>query len=93
MTWIQKLLLGTLAAAAVLGSGLSMGRARAQVVTPRPDELRFEAVLSEPIAAPGRRGVVAGTSALLVKDSRTGQCYLAVTVGNALGMAPASCSP
>ena len=92
MTRIQTLLLGTVAAA-VVGGGAVVEHVRAQVVTPRPDELRFEAVLSEPIAAPGRRGVLAGTSALLVKDARTGQCYLAVTVGNSLGLAPASCAP
>ena len=28
----------------------ALGGARAQVVTPRPEELRFEAVLNEPIA-------------------------------------------
>jgi hypothetical protein len=66
-------------------------RAGAQVVSPRPDELRFQALLNEPIAEPGRRGVVAGTSALLVKDRRTGQCFVAITIGNSMGLSPAAC--
>jgi ABC-type cobalamin transport system permease subunit len=66
-------------------------RADAQLVSPRPEELRFQALLNEPIAEPGRRGVVAGTSALLVKDRRTGQCFVAITIGNAMGLSPAAC--
>lgn len=66
-------------------------RSGAQVVTPRPEELRFYTVLSEPIAAPGRRGIVAGTSAMLVKDRVTGQCFVAITVGDAMGLSPAAC--
>ena len=67
------------------------GRAGAQIVTPPPEELRFQALLNEPIAEPGRRGVVAGTSALLVKDRRTGQCFVAITIGSAMGLSPAAC--
>jgi hypothetical protein len=67
-------------------------RARAQVVTPRPEELRYQALLTEPIAAPEGRSVVAGTSALLIKDRVSGQCFLAVTVGNSLGLSPATCA-
>ena len=66
-------------------------RAGAQVVTPRSEELRFQALLNEPIATPDRRGVVAGTSALLVKDRVTGQCFVAVTIGGAMGLSPAPC--
>ena len=66
-------------------------RAGAQVATPRPEELRFYVLLSEPLAAPGQRGVVAGTSAMLVKDRLTGQCFVAMTVGNAMGLSPAAC--
>jgi hypothetical protein len=73
--------------------GALIDRAGAQVLTPRPEELRFEAVLTEPIAAPDRRSVVAGTSVLLVRDRRSGQCYLAVLVGDSVGLAPARCEP
>jgi hypothetical protein len=65
--------------------------ARAQVLAPRPEELRFEAVLNEPIATADRHSVVAGTSALVVRDRVTGQCFVAVTVGPSVGLAAASC--
>jgi hypothetical protein len=65
--------------------------AGAQVLTPRPEELRFQAILSEPIAAPDRRSVVAGTSALLVRDRLTGRCFVAVTIGDSMGLSPAAC--
>ena len=66
----QMILAGALASAVLVGAVI--GRAGAQVLTPRPEELRFEAVLSEPIGMPDRRSVVAGTSALLVRDRRSG---------------------
>lgn len=68
-------------------------RASAQVLTPRPEDLRFQVLLNEPIAEPNRRGVVAGTSALVVKDRLTGQCFVAVTIGNSMGLSPAACQP
>jgi hypothetical protein len=68
-------------------------RTRAQVATPRPNELRFQAVLNEPIATPDQRSVVAGTSALLVKDRVTGLCFLAVTIGDSMGLSPTPCQP
>lgn len=67
-------------------------QARAQVATPRPDALRFQALLSEPIATPDRRSVVAGTSALLIRDRTSGDCFLAVTVGNSVGLTAARCA-
>ena len=68
------------------------GPARAQVLTPRPEELRFQALLNEPIAAPDGKSVVAGTFALMVRDRQTGQCYVVVTVGSAMGMTTAGCA-
>lgn len=64
---------------------------RAQVATPRPEELRFQMLLHEPVAAPDRRSVVAGTDAVVVKDRRTGQCYVAVSIGQSMAMTAASC--
>jgi hypothetical protein len=64
---------------------------RAQVVTPRPEELRFQMLLHEPVATPDRRSVVAGTDTLLIKDRRSGQCYVAMSVGQSMAMAAASC--
>ena len=66
-------------------------RARAQVVTPRPDDLRYQALLTQPIATPERQSVVAGASALLIRDRTSGQCFLAVMIGNSVGLSPASC--
>jgi hypothetical protein len=66
-------------------------RGQAQVVTPRPEDLRYQAVLTEPIATPERRSVVAGTSALLIRDRVTGQSFLAITVGDSVGVSAATC--
>jgi hypothetical protein len=68
------------------------GPARAQVLTPRPQELRFQALLNEPIATPDGKSVVAGTSALMVRDRETGQCYVIVTLGSAISMSSAGCA-
>lgn len=74
--------------ALVIGTYL---QATAQVLTPRPEELRFEALLIQPVATAGRRSVVAATSAMLVKDRVTEQCFVAVTIGNSMGLSPAPC--
>jgi hypothetical protein len=66
-------------------------RASAQVLTPPPKELRYQALISQPIATPDRGAVVAGTSALLLRDRVTGQCFLAVTIGNSMGLSGAEC--
>ena len=65
--------------------------ARAQVITPRPEDLRYQALLTQPIATPERQSVVAGASALLIRDRTSGQCFLAVLVGNSVGLSPATC--
>lgn len=75
----------------LIGLPLVFSAVRAQVLSPRPEELRFQLLLHEPVAAPDRRSVVAGTDALLVKDRRTGQCYVAISVGQSMTMAGASC--
>lgn len=86
----HPLFISALVLALVLVAAVT-GHVGAQVVTPRPADLRFEMLLNEPVAAPGRTGVVAGTSAVILKDRRTGQCLVAITIGNAMGMAPADC--
>lgn len=78
---------------AAAGIGAAYVRMGAQVLTPRPEELRFQLLVNEPIATPDRRSVVAGTSALLVRDRLTGQCFVAVTIGNSMGLASARCEP
>jgi hypothetical protein len=66
-------------------------RAAAQVVNPRPEELRFQALQMQPIATPDRRSVVSGTTALLIRDRVTGQCFIAITFGDSVGLSSASC--
>jgi hypothetical protein len=51
---------------------MTLARARAQVLTPPPKELRYQTLISQPIATPDRGAVVAGTSALLIRDRVTG---------------------
>ena len=46
---------------------------RAQVVNPRPEDLRFQLLTNEPVASTDRRGVVPGVSTLLMRDRTTGQ--------------------
>jgi hypothetical protein len=87
---VRHLFFAGLAAAVIALVSLAVG-VRAQVQTPRPADLRFEMLLSEPIALAGRTGVVAGTSAAVVKDRRTGQCHVAITIGSAMGLAPTDC--
>jgi hypothetical protein len=81
----------TLTLLLLLGLPLIVTVVRAQVLTPRPEELRFQMLLHEPVATPDRRSVVAGTDTLLIKDRRTGQCYVAMSVGQSMAMAAASC--
>lgn len=64
---------------------------RAQVVNPRPEDLRFQLLTNEPVASTDRRGVVPGVSTLLMRDRTTGQCFVAVTLGNSVGLSPAAC--
>ena len=75
----------------LLSVGAGFGYARAQVLSPKPEDLRFQLLINEPIATPDRRSVVAGTSALVLKDSRSGHCHVVVTVGGAIAMAPVEC--
>jgi hypothetical protein len=65
---------------------------RAQVVTPRPEQLRFQVLVNEPVASTDRRGVVPGVNALVVRDRSTGQCFVAVTLGEAISLSPAPCN-
>jgi hypothetical protein len=71
----------------------AFGWARAQVLIPRAEDVRFELLTQEPIAGPDHRSVVAGWYALVVKDRRTGKCYIALTQGNEMAMAPGECGP
>ena len=85
-----------LTAAAVLlsliMSALYVGVRAQVVVTPRPEELRFQLLANEPVAAIDGRGVVPGVSTLFIRDRATGQCFVAVSLGNSVGLSPATCA-
>ena len=66
-------------------------RAEAQLVTPRPEQLRFQLLVSEPVATDDGRGVVAGLSAMVVRDRTTGQCYVTLSLGTGMGISPTTC--
>ena len=87
----RKVLLAAAFIAVLTGLTVSYAPIRAQVLSPRAEDLRFQMLTNEPIAAPDRLSVVAGASALVVKDQRTGRCYVALTVGQATTMAPGDC--
>jgi hypothetical protein len=55
-----------------------------QVATPKPDDLRFQLLGNEPIAAPDGRALVRGWSVLMFKDRRSGNCYVAFTRGDSI---------
>jgi hypothetical protein len=88
MVW--RLLLAATAIALVLIAA-AYAHAHAQVLTARAEDVRFQLVTNEPIAAPEGRSIVAGTSALVLKDRRTGECFAAVTVGSAMAMVRVQC--
>jgi hypothetical protein len=55
-----------------------------QIVTARPESLRFQLIGNEPIAGPDGRAVVAGWAVLMFKDRTTQQCYAVLREGPAL---------
>ena len=77
----------------VLLIGVGFRRAAAQVLIPQPEDVRFQLIGNEPVAAPDGRSVVAGWSALILKDRRANQCYLALTQGSAMSTVPLPCGP
>ena len=45
------------------------------MVVPSADEVRYQLVGNEPIAAPDNRALVSGWSVLMFKDRKTDRCY------------------
>jgi len=80
-----------LTAGLLIAFGAGYGSARGQVMTPRPDTVRFQMVTNEPVAAPDNRSVVAGWSAMVIKDRLTRQCFAAVTEGESMSTTPVNC--
>ena len=88
---VRQLVPAAVLAGALVLIATAYAWARAQVMIPSPDTVRFEIVTNEPISTPDGRSVVAGWSAQVFKDRRTGQCYLARTQGRTMGIAPTGC--
>ena len=88
---VHKSLFISIAVFAVLFVGALFGYARAQGMFPGPDRVRFRMISNEPIATSDGGAVVAGSSAIVVQDRRTGQCYVAVSVGSAMAMERIDC--
>jgi hypothetical protein len=75
----------------VLAVGLEW--TRAQVLIPRPDEVRFQLITNEPVAAPDRRAVIPGWSAQVIKDWQTSQCFVAISANREIAISPVACPP
>jgi hypothetical protein len=84
-------IVGLVCAAIVGALAATVVGARAQLLTPTADKVRFEMVTNEPVAAPDNRSVVAGWSAAVIRDRKSGQCFVAVTEGDSMSLAPAQC--
>jgi hypothetical protein len=88
---VRKALLLSITVAALLFIAAVFVHARAQVLASGPERVRFQMLSNEPIATPDGGAVVAGSSASVVRDRRTGQCYVAVTMGSAMGLDRVDC--
>jgi hypothetical protein len=62
----------------ILGGGMTAAvvTTRAQVAPPVPDRLRFRVVTDEAIANADLRSTVPGWRVIVLKDTRTEQCYI-----------------
>jgi hypothetical protein len=68
--------------AAVLGGVRAVsGQA---VLTPNAEDVRYQLIGNEPIAGPDGFSLVKDWSALMFKDRRSGDCYLAFARGSAI---------
>jgi hypothetical protein len=71
--------------------GAAAPKLHAQLIDPPADQLRFQLVRHEPLAAPDSRSVAAGWFATVIKDRRTGNCFLSVTEGTSMSTTPIAC--
>ena len=63
----------------------------AQVV--QVDKLRFRLVGDEPIAAPDGRSTVAGMKVIVLRDTKSDQCYVTFIAGSAISTTGPSVCP
>jgi hypothetical protein len=67
-------------------------RARQAGVVPSAQDVRFELLGNEPIAAPDGRALVSGWSVLMFKDRRSDRCYVAFKHEDAISVDSAVCA-
>ena len=61
------------------------------VAVPSAEDVRFQLMGNEPIAAPDGRALVTGWSVLMFRDKSSGRCYVALKHGDAIAMDAAEC--
>jgi len=75
---------------AVLGVLAWQTHVRAQI--PMADDMRFQMIGDEPIASPDSRSFVTNWRAVMLRDRRTQQCYVAFVTDRAMSLsAPLAC--
>ena len=75
-------------------AALGLVSAAQQVVqVPRAEQLRYQLIGNEPIAAPDGRSIVNDWSVLLFKDRRSNQCYVVFARGSDVGATDAAPCP
>jgi hypothetical protein len=62
-------------------------------LTIMPDKLRFRVIGDEPIATPDVRGVVSGMKVIVLRDSKSDQCYVMFAYGAAMSTTGPSACP
>jgi hypothetical protein len=86
--------LGILLVVAICFLGLVVGVQRLSagqvVLVPNGQDVRFQLIGNEPIAAPDGQSLVNGWSVLMFKDRKAGLCYLAFKQGNAIAATEAA---
>jgi hypothetical protein len=86
---IAVLVLGALA---LLG-GLQSAIARQLVYVPNGQQVRFQLIGNEPIAAPDGRGLVQGWSVVVFKDRKADRCYVVFKHGTEIAVEELSTCP
>jgi hypothetical protein len=93
MKILQIVFLAAAALALVALSAAQRVDARQPILTPNPQDVRFQLLGNEPIAAPDGYSVVNGWSVLVFKDRKAGQCYVAFTRGSDIAATQAQSCP
>ena len=86
---VLVLLAGLVFRASTTGEAL---RAPQAGVIPSAQDVRFELLGNEPIAAPDGRALVGGWSVLMFKDRKSDRCYVAFKNHDAISVDSAVCA-